>query len=386
MRHNQFKFNGILFWAKNEDWGQKAAIADKKVLFTEETAAKSKEFKLERVDFHIDAYIYGSDTLSKVAKLYRAFATKKTGILEHPDLGRIRVEFAAGGFRFKHSQKYLNYREMTLDFRVAKDAALDIQIVDVEELKDEQLDEEIFEAEQSFLEKFNQNFTLDGFPNLVKVQTFKNLTSISAKLSKLTLNNLVSAIVDPLKTSWDILMTSVGGIGSFFQSYLDFGGSNKNKYHAYMDLAKFEPELNESETSGHEQIAKNNEAIIGLIQQTAFAKAAELSKAEDVFDNKSEVNKAIEDFISVSASVALANNDQAIQNTVLNLGNLTVAVLLTVKAANTRTITAKKRLPAAVICYDENCDEAAFLKNNHIRHPLFVEAGVPLEVLENAGN
>lgn len=383
MKHNQLKFNGILFWAKNDDWGQKAAIADKKIVFTEETAAKSNEFKLEKVNFHIDAYIYGPDTQSKVAKLYRAFATKKSGILEHPDIGRVRVEFAAGGFRFKHNQKYLNYREMTLDLRVVKDAALDIQIVDVEELKDEQLGEAAFEAEKSFLEKFNENFTLNGFPNIVKVQTFSNLTAISAKLSKLTLNNLVSAIVDPLTTSWDILMTSVGGIGSFFQSYLDFGGSNKNKYHAYMDLAKFNPELGEAETSIHEQIAKNNEAVIGLIQQTAFAKAAELAKSEDTFDNKKEVNSAIDDFVEVSEAVAVSQKNQAVQNAVLNLGNLAVAVLLSIKAANTRTITIKKRLPSAVICYAENCDEAAFLKNNHIRHPLFVEAGAPLEVLDN---
>lgn len=379
-KDNEIKFNGILFWAKNDDWGQKSCTADKKVLFTEESAEKSKEVQLEPVDFHFEAYIYGPDTMEKVAKLYQSFAKQQSGILEHPDIGKVRVKFADGGFRFKRTEKKYNYRELSLYFKVVKTAALNIQVVDVKELKPEQLKTTATTAEQGFLETFNEKFTLDGFPNLVKLQTFDNLTKISAKLSKLTANNLISAVLDPVVGSWEILTAAIGGIGSFFQSYLNFEGNAKNKYRAYMDMAAFKPDLSASDTSGHEQIAANTDAVVSLIQQTALIKAAEMVNDTETFDTKNEVEEAVDDFLQVSEKVALATDDKTAQNYVLTVANQAIEVLKTLQVAKVRTIVKPVSLPAAVICWEENCDEETFIKNNKIRHPLFVNAGVLLEI------
>nr|DAI24829.1 MAG TPA: DNA circularization protein [Caudoviricetes sp.] len=381
---NEIKYNNILFWAKNDDWGQKAITADKNVLFTDQSAQKSKDLELEPVDFHIEGYIYGEDTQAKVAKLYKAFATKKTGILEHKDIGKVRVKFAEGGFRFKRVESKYNYYELTLDLKVANDAALNIQVVEVQEVKEEQLKSKTEIASQSFLEAFDEKFTFEGFPNLVKMQTFENLTSISGKLSRLTANNLIGDILDPITGSWDILATAAGGIGAVLQSYLDFTGNKKNKYRAYMDLAAFDPELSKADISGHEQIAINTEACVEIIKQTALIKACELIDSE-VFDSKKEIEEAADELIDASNHIAFATDNKTVQDHIFTTVHLAVVVLRALPAGNTRTITRNVRLPAIVIAYEEGCDEDEFIRHNNIRHPLFVDAGVPLEVTD-AGN
>lgn len=378
MRHdNELKLNGILFWSKDDDWGRKAAAADKKVLFSEETASKQKDFELQGTDFHLEAYVYGTDAKSKIAQLNNLFNTGKNLILEHPVLGKVRVKFQESGFRFKRNEKKLDYYDMVLDLINANDAALNIKVVEVQELKSEQLKELEVQSAQSFLESFDENFTFEGFPNLVKMQTFDNLTSITGKLSKLTADNLIGDITNPIAGSWDILAISAGGIGSFLQSYLDFGGNNKNKYHAYMDVAKFNPDFKNADV--HPQIAINTDASVNILKQTAIIKACELVEA-DVFDNKKEVNTAIDDLIATSETIALQADNKKVQNNLLQTVHLAILCLKDLKVNNTNTIVNKIQLPAAVICHNYRCSEEDFVKNNAIRHPLFVASGVALEV------
>lgn len=376
---NEIKYNGIVFWAKNDDWGRKAVTADKKILFTEQSAQKTKDLELEPVDFHVEGYIYGEDAQAKLAKLYKAFITKKSGILEHIDIGKVRVKFAEGGFRFKRTEKNYNYYELTLELKVVNDAALNIQVVEVQELKGEQLLEHAAAVEKNILAAFNEKFTFDGFQNWVKVQTFDNLTAISGKLQDLTAANLINNVLSPIEGSWDIVAASGGGIGNFLQSYLDFLGGKKNKYRAYIDIASFVPEVGSSEISGHAQIAQNTQACVELLQQTALVKALTLID-EDVFDTKQEILEAVNELLEKSGTVAFAASSKAVQDDIYTLTHLAVVVLKSLKAANTRSITRNVRLPAAVICYDENCSEDDFIRHNNVKHPLFVPAGVKLEV------
>lgn len=380
MRHdNEIKLNGILFWSKDDDWGRKAAAADKKVLFSEETAAKQKDFELQGTDFHFEAYVYGADAHNKIAQLNNLFNSGKNMLLDHPILGKVRVKFQESGFRFKRNEKKLDYYDIVFDLINANDATLNIKVVEVQELKSEQLKELEAQSAQSFLESFDENFTFDGFPNLVKMQTFDNLTSITGKLSKLTADNLIGDIVNPITGGWDILAISAGGIGSFLQSYLNFSGNNKNKYHAYMDVAKFEPNLKGADISAHPQIAINTDASVNIIKQTAIIKACELVE-DDVFDNKKEVNTAIDDLIATSENIALQSDNKKVQNNLLQTVHLAILCLKALQVNNTYSIVNKVQLPAAVICHNYRCDEETFVKNNAIRHPLFVASGIDLEV------
>lgn len=62
------------------------------------------------------------------------------------------------------------------------------------------------------------------------------------------------------------------------------------------------------------------------------------------------------------------------------LQNTLVQLLKQSDKMNTRQITNRATLPASVIAHDQNIELERFLKNNAVRHPLFVAGGKVLEV------
>lgn len=410
---NEIKLNGILIYALNDNWGQQAVTADNKVLLTAETAAQKKDCKLEPVDFRIEAYVYGEDYRVKVAKLANMFQKEQNMLLEHPDIGRVWVKFSEGGFRFKKTENKLQYRVISISLKVATSAALNIPFVEVKELRDEKLKADELDAEAAFLTELNAILDSIDFSNLIKMQTFEGLVDLCSNAQRLTADNLIASIVNPIMGSFDILKASVGGIGGVLQSYLNFGKKSKSKYRyptkaavsednsksnslpaavalndnqksfkAYIDIAKkLEPEIKSSGIAPSPEVVANLTASADCMKQTALTKAYTCID-ETTFNTKAEVEAAIKEIIEVSEKVTLATDNMVIQNHLFNLTNQVLVILSELKVSNTRKIVKNISLPAVVLCFDENCNEADFIRNNHIRHPLFVPAGEVLEVAD----
>lgn len=191
MKYNEAKFNGISFWLKDHDFGRRAKMADNEVLFEDEE--QKKEYELQGYDFQLHAYIYGKDVSSKVSALDKAFNAKKTGILELPFTGRVRVKFAEGGFRFRFAEGKKNYVEMELDFIKADESSLQIKIVKISENLSEKLKTTSETALAGFLKEFNGRYVTDKISGLVKQECFNDLAALSEQISSLNAQSLISS-------------------------------------------------------------------------------------------------------------------------------------------------------------------------------------------------
>lgn len=131
------------------------------------------------------------------------------------------------------------------------------------------------------------------------------------------------------------------------------------------------------------EVQQNTTAALDLVKQAAIVKACECV-TDKPFDTKEEIETAIKELEEISDRIIQsAEKDKTIQNDLHNVVNQAIVILQSQPVCNARQIQTNICLPAVVICHSENCNEAAFLKNNNIRHPLFVPAGVTLEVAEN---
>lgn len=401
-REDIIKINGITLYARNDDWGQSGKQSGNKVLLTDETSSQQTDCQLDAVDFHIEAYYLGEDYQNVVSKLYKIYKQQKNMLLEHHDIGRVWVKFANGGYRIKKTNTKLWYREFVLNLVLAKTSDLKIQVVELEQLAETQLEKGVEQSLLDALDKFNADFISDNLNSLVKNDIVNNLYALGDKISSLSADNLLGSLTNPFTGTFESLLAAAGGIAGTIQSYMNLGKSkNERKYEynnsglsgeearkyfqAYIDIAsRVDSAVDIANTEPETQ--RNIQTAIDLIKQTAIVKACDCV-TEKPFETKESIKNAIKDLEKVSDSIILAAEDnKEIQNDIHNVVNQAVVILQSQPVFNARQIQTNICLPAAVICRDENCDEETFLKVNEIRHPLFVPAGVALEITEETAD
>lgn len=401
-REDIIKINGITLYARNDDWGQSGKQSGNKVLLTDETSSQQTDCQLDAVDFHIEAYYLGEDYQNVVSKLYKIYKQQKNMLLEHHDIGRVWVKFANGGYRIKKTNTKLWYREFVLNLVLAKTSDLKIQVVELEQLAETQLEKGVEQSLLDALDKFNADFISDNLNSLVKNDIVNNLYALGDKISSLSADNLLGSLTNPFTGTFESLLAAAGGIAGTIQSYMNLGKSkNERKYEynnsglsgeearkyfqAYIDIAsRVDSAVDIANTEPENQ--QNIQTAIDLIKQTAIVKACDCV-TEKPFETKESIKNAIKDLEKVSDSIILAAEDnKEIQNDIHNVVNQAVVILQSQPVFNARQIQTNICLPAAVICRDENCDEETFLKVNEIRHPLFVPAGVALEITEETAD
>lgn len=395
-REDIIKINGITLYARNDDWGQSGKQSGNKVLLTDETSSQQTDCQLDAVDFHIEAYYLGEDYQNVVSKLYKIYKQQKNMLLEHHDIGRVWVKFANGGYRIKKTNTKLWYREFVLNLVLAKTSDLKIQVVELEQLAETQLEKGVEQSLLDALDKFNADFISDNLNSLVKNDIVNNLYALGDKISSLSADNLLGSLTNPFTGTFESLLAAAGGIAGTIQSYMNLGKSkNERKYEynnsglsgeearkyfqSYIDIAsRVDSAVDIANTEPEAQ--QNIQTAINLIKQTAIVKACDCV-TEKPFETKESIKNAIKDLEKVSDSIILAAEDnKEIQNDIHNVVNQAVVILQSQPVFNARQIQTNICLPAAVICRDENCDEETFLRVNEIRHPLFVPAGVKLEI------
>ncbi len=395
-REDIIKINGITLYARNDDWGQSGKQSGNKVLLTDETSSQQTDCQLDAVDFHIEAYYLGEDYQNVVSKLYKIYKQQKNMLLEHHDIGRVWVKFANGGYRIKKTNTKLWYREFVLNLVLAKTSDLKIQVVELEQLAETQLEKGVEQSLLDALDKFNADFISENLNSLVKNDIVNNLYALGDKISSLSADNLLGSLTNPFTGTFESLLAAAGGIAGTIQSYLNLGKSkNDRKYEynnsgfsgeearkyfqSYIDIAsRVDSAVDIANTEPETQ--QNIQTAIDLIKQTAIVKACDCV-TENPFETKESIKNAIKDLEKVSDSIIQAAEDnKEIQNDIHNVVNQAVVILQSQPVFNSRQIQTNICLPAAVICRDENCDEETFLRVNEIRHPLFVPAGIKLEI------
>lgn len=379
---NQAKYNNILFWLENHDWGRSVADAEGEPVLGKQEATSQGDYKLNPVDFAIEGYVVGFDAEDKVKALNAAFNSGKTGWLELPRLGKIRVKFKENGFRFQFEGRKENYFKLSLSLERADGDTVSVRIVKIAEDLEGKVALAKAEAEKSFLDKLNDEFSLDGWPEFVTMETFDNFTKLSAKISKLTAGNLVSSIVDPLTGSADILTSGSDAIFGAMSSYLKFdSGSFIDQIKACLRIASSKSAVAlVANTPSSLQIYNNSKALDDLSKEIALSNACEIA-AKDVFETKNQAEEFVDSVLEVSQEVALNTKDYKVQESIYNLVNQTInKVKSSNKLITTKTIRLNEVMPASIVAYDNGVSVDKFIRINGIRHPLFVPAGIDLEV------
>lgn len=374
------KFNSISFYLKDHEFGRRGKMIPSDWLADNE--GTSKEYALDKTDFQISGFLVGKSAYDDLKKLEEAFNKGKSGILELPAVDAVRVKFKEGGFRFRFPEGKKNYIELELDFVKADNSDLQIRVVKI----NSNLKEAFSKAKNAvlieFLRYFNSKYVLDKLSGLMKQECLNDLTAIAANINSLNAKNLVSSTVAMVRGNFDELIASANGIGGTVQSYLNLLlGAKKNKYKVYKSLATTEIATDTDTDNIAESVIQNRFTVEMLVKNTAFAEMLSMAVDDETFATKAECKAATEDILSIAESLSLENVDNKdIQDRIFDLANICVNILKASSKMNTTTILNQAVLPASVITYDNSADTDMFLKNNAIRHPLFVPAGKELEV------
>lgn len=248
---------------------------------------------------------------------------------------------------------------------------------------------------KKLLAEFDEKFTFEGFPGFVKLQSYDNLISITNKISKLSANNLIGQITNPISGSLDILAASAGGIGAAIMSYAKlrdlFGElTDKDYFDTYISMAGIKSDVKKPDVSAEasDQIYQNGKASEELINQEAIIEAVDEAVYHKEYKNAADLLETIETLIDTALSVAIATDNREIQTQINNILNIGVGLIKQKHVVNTMVKSYNKSFPACVIAHrlygSDNLEARAadIQTRNGIANALFMPAGVDLEVEE----
>lgn len=384
----RFKFRGIEFNVEEISYGRSQKPKESDFLGTD---SLDQGTELDNIDFQIQGYIYGRRVEETRIKLERALE-KQRGLLVMHD-GRSSQVKVEDGWHIKKDEKHDDKYNLEISFKKIDKDSLSLKIIELQELDDEKLKKALAEAEKSFLEKFDEKFTFEGFPGFVKLQSFDALVSITNKISKLSADNLIGQITNPILGSLEILAATAGGISTAILSYTKlreiFGSLfGKDYFDAYIDMANISSDVTKPDfsTDSTDQIYQNTKAAEQLINQSAVVEAINEAVYNKEYANDGELSETIDTLINSSLNVAYDTDNKEIQNRINNVLNIGIGLI---KQKHTVAITTKrynKSLPACVIAYNlygsDNLENRAssLRKRNKVANPLFMPAGSDLEV------
>lgn len=275
----------------------------------------SQDGKLDNMDFHVEGYIYGKKVEETKIKLEKALE-KRQGLLVMPD-GRSAQVKIEEGWHITKSEEADDKYNLDFSFKKIDSDSLSLKIIELQELDDEKFTKATAEAEKSFLAEFDEKFTFEGFPGFVKLQSYDNLVSITNKISKLSANNLIGQITNPISGSLDILAASAGGIGAAILSYAKlrdlFGElTDKDYFDTYISMAGIKSDVKKPDVSAEasDQIYQNGKASEELINQEAIIEAVDEAVYHKEYKNAADLTETIETLIDTALSVAITLHSQ----------------------------------------------------------------------------
>lgn len=390
------KFRGVEFYVNKYRYFRPTKEAEADFLAED---SKSQDIKFENLNFKIEGYIYGENVESTKIRLEQAIE-KKEGLLVLPDGREARVKCSKESCAIEKDAKSDDYYTLDFNFEKRDSDSLSLKIIELKEVDEEKLNAAKEAAELSFLENFNKNFVFEGFPNFVKIQSLEVLSSMADKISKLTADNLIGDLVNPLEENFDILNSVYGGVANAILSYLDIKSKFKDRlngiipredrqyYNTYIDIATLDleaaPPVSPDEAS--QQVYKNTLAVEELANQQGLIQAFDEAVNSKEYANREEVTQTVNELLETTLEVCYKTDSAEIQNNIENLLNISVALINKKHVVQTEKIQNNAMLPACVIAYD-HYGSADFenklnnmIKRNQIRHSLFVPGGTELEV------
>ena len=381
------KFGGVEFHVKKIDYGRGVKIAEASFLADDN---KSQVNEPDNIDFKIQGFIYGRE-VENVKRRLEAALSRKQGLLVMPDGRSAQVKTDEGGWRISGDDENEGYYLLDLNFKKIDADNLSLQIIELKEIDEEKVAAGQAETEKNILAEFDEKFTFEGFPNFVKTQSFDSITSIAGKISKLTADNLIGQIVDPITGNLDILAAAAGGVSNAIMSYLKLGdtfGAEKDYFDTYIGIAGLQSEVDYPEINDESllQVYTNAKAVQQLVNQEAVVQAVFEASTKKQYDNRKQIEQTVETIQKTAETVLFDTDNIVVQTQISDLVNLGIKLIRKKHAVKIRNVRFNRSFPAVVIAHElygaENIEdaEARLVKRNEIRHALFCPAGEELEV------
>lgn len=392
----QGSFRGApFFWQKSDgDIGRKTARHDyplRDEAYIEDLGKAPREFTL-------DVLVIGPDYMAARDLLIAALETPGPGILVHPTLGTMRVSLKDRA-RISESTAEGGVARFTLPFVVAginKQPAATIDTAGVVVTKYKI-------ALDGVKNDFGKAFNVTKKPAFItfaaqalaqsaldKINAVRRMVApplIPTEVSKLvsTLDQVRTGVANLVYTPFNLAAEVQGLIAAVTLLTSDPFAAIAS----YGELFSFGSDQPPVPTTTGSRIsqANNQKAVISLVQRTAVIESARASSQAE-FTSYTEAQQLRNKLVDQLDQLL----DSAPDEVYTALIDLRSAVItdITQRGANLARIvpyTPKRTLPALVVAYHIYGDAVAadsLAARNRIRHPGFVPAGIPLEVLTNA--
>lgn len=391
----QATFRGVPFFVESTE----AALGRRNVVheyplrdkpFVEDLGLKARGLTLE-------AYVLGVGYIATRDALMAALDQAGPGKLIHPYHGERTVSIV-GEPKMRETTAEGGMARFTITCIEAGEFTFPSASADTAELVELAADDATFDVASDF----SDSFTLDGFPEFVSTGaqdlvgnalaaiegvagSFPNLANAQSLFAS-TLGAARSSLAALLQSPSGLassLLGQIGGLGDLIARPED-GVTMLRGLFTFGSQELPVP----STTPSRVQQAKNQAAVIALVQRAAVIEAARSSSRIDFAGYTQAVTLREELAERLDVLAEAASNDQVYDSLV----TLRAAMIkdITVRGADlarTVTITPQATQPALVLAYalyDDATRDAEIVARNGVRHPGFVPGGRALEVLADA--
>lgn len=399
-------FRGVGFeYLSDEYYFQKKTAEDN--LFADET--DEEELGEMPRAFTIKCCVMGKDARKKRNALQAALEKKDTGILIHPQYGRMKVKVPADGYTIHSSAEQGNYYEFEINFVKANDK-MSLTVLPVKPSAAESLKSAVAAAQKVMAESVVPKSWLEELESFADKISMSEIASemadftsdVTAKISRLTSLKLlpfdaVTAITGSLTT----LGKSAGGVLSypagFVSDCLNVFSNVAATFDFYKGLARIKldilPQKNKYDTPQNKAKEMAQRAIVNVISQVGTVKAVEAAAPDDAGSDltANEVKERIAEITELVESVVDdADNAESpeLQETFEELLQKAVDVLESRATLKPRFVSRAVSVPALVLLYEE-CGRSAvdklddFVARNALKTPLLIGGGQIVEVIDD---
>ena len=328
--------------------------------------------------------------------LINAFEQKGPAKLEHPRYGEVSVQ--AGEYRVADDLLTRNVIRLSISFLEPGDQVFQPRVISYA-LVNEKADE----LQAAAVATFTKSFSTSGQPVSVLGKAIAAIASMFALVRQV--KAVAGRIQEASQLAQGLLMLPGNLAFSLLSSFRIIKGAAFNPaslLKGQMDFMRGaisrRPLTDPATASGavNSTAAKNEQALFGLVALTLLGEAARLlsgtvttATGDTVvgvnFDSADQAIAARDDFLGLLDELELITDDAVL----LPLKALRAQVVKdmasrTANLARINRVTPDASVPALVLTQSlyadaERADD--ILRRNNIRHPLFVPAGIPLEVL-----
>lgn len=353
-------------------------------------------------EFTLQAFLLGDDLKKQRDSLIEVLQKEGVHVLVHPRLGAIKVRVGKCRWTFRKN----NVEQFSIPcYRDDGNNEPQLRTGTVAAVREKK-----FTALEAVKQSFNSRFTLDNLPDfvgaenaLVITDAFNKVKSVTQSINagtqtiagiSRTIDGTISGITQQLNSP----LTLISSVTGLVNQVISLPNSVSNVMSSYRQINSYWQSVDPvpSTTPSRQQQAQNQTALQTLFTATTavetVSRITEMSDAVEVtsneespFDSADQAHAVRDELVADLSAIAQTADDEVYRA----VKALQVALVQHVNAhgnnlPRVKTVQYNNTLPALVIAHQVHGNalrESDLVTRNNLAHPLFIEAGTELEVL-----